>query len=112
MAQIKFLNPDLFVTKVGKQPIVKDRVTNLKNIPRLMKNEVMYEKLKSITETMVTSATAITTAHFSMKIILSTAAALLWSMVNNLQMIIHFPLLAIPFPANALMIYKLFIDFT
>ena len=111
MAQIKFLNPDLFVTKEGNQPIAKDEVTNLKKIPRLMKNEGMYSKLKSITQTMLTSATWITTANFSMNILLSTALSLLWGMVNSLQMIIHIPLLETPFPANAFMIYTLSMNF-
>lgn len=78
-------------------------IPNLRLLANMLKMEDVSNSIKQGTQ-------SIMIGNFVMNIILSGSLQFLWGMINTLQLIVHFPLFRLKFPANAQFMYQIIID--
>ena len=69
----------------------------------------MTDAVAAAGETLQTSSSTLLAGNAFANMFLSGSLNQVWGMINNLQMIIHAPLINIQFPGNAFMLYEVMI---
>lgn len=64
---------------------------------------------KGIGDFMSSSGQVTAGVNFASKFILSSTLNLLWSLMNTMQIIVHFPMTAVQFPSNAISFSSIFL---
>ena len=69
----------------------------------------MTDAVAAAGETLQTSSKTLLAGNAIANMFLSGSLNQVWGMINNLQMVIHAPLIEIQFPGNAFMLYEVMI---
>lgn len=67
----------------------------------------MVEKLEGQADSVQGSSSAVMSTNLVINVALSGSLAMLWGLINSLQIIAHMPLLVIKFPINANVFYQM-----
>ena len=67
-----------------------------------IENEGVIESLTEQTESVKQGIILFSSSSAAVQILLSSSLTLLWGLINSLQIVVHFPLLVIKYPENAM----------
>ena len=100
--KIKVLEPFIFISKSSRQTIEDDFEVE-SEIPEQFTEDrqSLIETLESAAEKLESSGTILASSNAGIQIALSASLALVWGLINSLQLVAHFPLMVVQYPKNA-----------
>ena len=86
-------------------PFEQDSLATYHYLPPQLQRGTAADTAQAVTASIEGTAKSAVIVNFLFNFLLSGSLNQLWGMINGLQVIVHFPLLGIKFPANALQVY-------
>ena len=79
---------------------VKPGATDLEQLASMMPWEVDQEYFEQLANVFIIVATVVIVENFLFNTLMLASLTLIWSMINQMQIILHFPLIDLPYPPN------------
>jgi len=101
--------PSLFIDEEHGLEVLEKNTTKSKNIPKQLKPSLAATLIVKVGK-LIGEATAYgAMVSLILNWLLSFSLSQLWGMVNSLQIVVHFPLVNVEYPANAKLVFSYFI---
>ena len=102
--KVEIQQPELFMSKSSFKLIEQEDTEMLSKIQTQLsiENEGLIESLTEQIESVKQSIILFSSSSAAVQILLSSSLTLLWGLINSLQIVVHFPLLVIKYPENAM----------
>lgn len=97
--QVKFNYPEYFQSLAGN-PLTTNRA--VKRIPKQWANSFLWGKLENVTSSARKVGASLVSGSVALNYLLSASLALIWGLINSMQIITVLPLTEVTYPKNAL----------
>jgi len=82
---------------------VKPGATDLGQLSSIMPREVDQEYFEQLVNVLMIVTTVVIVENFLFNSLLLASLTLIWGMINQMQIILHFPLIDLPYPPNIIL---------